>query len=144
MTIQEKAEQLSKLMGTKTKENGETIIIITAEDGTEDYETMLNLTFKVSEATNLSMDSVYSFTYEALQAYADADDKDIDDVAFNLEADVYTGALTAWLSENVNHVYYLTEALQEYQPTNGFSALTLAQQKAKSEVAGTVLEYLNA
>ena len=51
------------------------------------------------------------------------------------EADVYTSNLTAWLNARNDHVYYLTEALEEMEIKNGFQALMAAQQRHKEEVA---------
>ncbi|MCD6436223.1 MAG: hypothetical protein J7L15_07525 [Clostridiales bacterium] len=55
--------------------------------------------------------------------------------------DVYTGRLTEWLNESINHEYYLTEAIKE-GATEGFKALMLAQFKAYEEAFYKVIEFL--
>lgn len=60
-----------------------------------------------------------------------------------LEPDVYTSNLTAWLNEYNDHVYYLTQALEEYGMTDGFQALTVAQSIWLEDIANAVLEALD-
>jgi hypothetical protein len=45
----------------------------------------------------------------------------------DIEPDIYTHDLTGWLHSNVEHVYYLTEALETWEPKDGFALLTIAQ-----------------
>jgi len=136
MTIQEKAEKLVSGM-THTVRGDKTIVIIKYG---ELHDTLLNITFEVSEATSLSMDSVYKFTYEALVALSENDDTD--EARESIEADTYTGELTAWLAENVNNVDYLTQALKEYTHDDGYQALATAQLLAKQEVFDTVVSEI--
>ena len=88
--------------------------------------------------------------YEISEAIQDC--KDIQEVQSEIEAlepdtepDVYTSELTNWLSSNIDHVYYLTEAL-EYGANDGFQLLQQAQslhiQEVKGLVKQSLLDYL--
>ena len=148
MTIKniiKKANTLYEAMETKQRgeePNNKTITIL--KEG-KYHQKLLNLTFKVSEETSLSMDSVYMFVYEVLAHISESQATSIQELEENIldiEPDVYTGELTDWLGENNNHVYYLSKALDEYGMTDGFQALGVAQQMAKQEVAQIVLQEL--
>lgn len=118
-----------------------TIVII--KDNAEDYKKLVDLTYFVNSETSLSMDSTCQFTMQALGLLADSEAKNEDELSeLEPEADVYTGELTAWLAENVNHVYYLTEALETFSDSDGFQALTMAQYLAKREVLTLVVRFL--
>lgn len=47
---------------------------------------------------------------------------------------VYTSDLTAWLNEDDNNVNYLTDALEEFNITDGFQALEMAQLLYKESI----------
>jgi hypothetical protein len=55
---------------------------------------------------------------------------------------VYTYDLTKWLNDDVYNVYYLSEALEEFDEKDGFKLLMMAQYKAIDEVFGAVVELL--
>ncbi len=57
-----------------------------------------------------------------------------------LEADVYTPDLTGWLNEDIQNINFLSEALEEVNPKNGFDALATAQFFYKQEI---LTEFLN-
>jgi len=85
-------------------------------------------------------DTTYEFIDDALDIICeledDAPEDDIRETIFErTEADVYTSNLTAWLHARNDHVYYLTEVLEEMDIKDGFQALAAAQQKHKEEVA---------
>lgn len=82
----------------------------------------------------------YQFIHEALDAISETDNyEDID-----LEADIYTNDLTKWLHSRVDRVYYLTQALEELEPKDGFQALAYAQYLEKREVLDSVKQSLEA
>lgn len=144
--IIKKAQYLYEGMDWQKRKEGQdnetTIAVIVDREGKR-YQELLDLTFKVSEKASLSMDAVYSFTLEALKHIADSTATSMDDLEYpELEADVYTSDLTEWLNERNEHVYYLTEALRDFDCKDGFEALTYAQLKAKEEVFSIVLEHL--
>ena len=108
------------------------------------HKACVKLTFRVSEETSLDYDSCYDFTASALDAIAEAntDDEDVARERLNeLEPDIYTADLTAWLAKSNDNVYYLDEALKQGEP-DGFTALSLAQKLAMDEVGEIVLQYI--
>ena len=127
------------------EDNGRVIIKDEEKIGEKLHQELLDLTFKVSEETQLSMDSVYGFTQNALVFISDStadNEDDLREAGYEIEADSYTGQLTGWLAQNNNHVYYLGEAISEYGASDGFQALAVAQQQAKQEVFNIVLDYI--
>lgn len=85
-------------------------------------------------------DERYCFIVEALDALAEADDPD--EAEDEIEADVYTADLTAWLHSHVSRIEYLEEAIREHGVREGFAALQLAQYLERREVFGAVRGFL--
>lgn len=83
-----------------------------------------------------------AFIRDALLLMAGAYEDDLYDTVSEVEADVYTSTLTAWLHSSPSRVYYLTEVLEEYEPRDGFEALALAQYSERREVYMLCLQYL--
>lgn len=147
MKITDKASELYQHMDWQDLDDGTKRVIVTADATSDPFRELVALTYEVSKNTSLSTDSVYRFTMEALGFIADQDeDATADEIQENIysdcEPDVYTSQLTEWLNENNNHVYYLTDVLEEYQLQDGFELLRVAQSKAKEEVYTAVLEFL--
>jgi hypothetical protein len=142
------AKTLHAGMGYKTFDKGQTnertIAIFEDKEGSI-HDELLNITFEVFEQCCLGMDSTYQFTMEALALIADCDatdENELHNLDCEIEADVYTGELTHWLAENINHVQYLTEVLERDRITDGIQAIMAAQVAAKTAVFNTVLAYL--
>lgn len=142
--LQTKIDQLNKVFEYKTRErNGETenFACITLNCPQEIKTLLFEHNFEIR-------DFYYEVGVEAMDnimVYLKQNDYDLntlDDFDFYdyIEADSYTWDLTKWLHENVENVYYLSDVLQESQPTDGFTALALAQQKAMYEVYSLILE----
>jgi len=60
-----------------------------------------------------------------------------------LEADIYTTKLCKWLANHPDHVNYLTQAITDYGITDGFSALTQAQQLALEDVGHQLVDAIS-
>lgn len=89
----------------------------------------------------ISHDSAYRFAVETLDLIEDADDEDeAERMIEEMEPDVYTSSLTEWLNEHNAHVYYMTQAAEEYGTTDGFNQLQVAQKLCMEEVAREILE----
>lgn len=91
--------------------------------------------------------TTYEFIDDALNIICDLDDEatedDIQEVIYErTEADIYTSDLTAWLHARNDHVYYLTEVLEELDIKDGFQALSAAQARHKEEVAFGLINEL--
>ena len=91
-------------------------------------------------------DDMYKRIYFMLDSFANTDedyDKDsIQETIYEIESDCYTADLTNWLHDNINNVYYLTEALEEMEIKNGFQLLQAAQQKYIQEIGTALLEAI--
>lgn len=85
--------------------------------------------------------TIYAFISKCADAIADAAD-DLNDAISAIEPDIYTHNLTAWLNARVDHVYYLTEVLQESEVKDGFQLLAAAQQKQIQEIGFALISAL--
>lgn len=107
---------------------------------------MRDVVFAASD--NTSFYTVYDFVNEAVGVIADCEDDEdeIRDAINEIEADVYTAELTAWLAENVNHVNFISDVLSEFGEDigDGFQLLAAAQAEHKHQVANAVYEALKA
>jgi len=65
-----------------------------------------------------------------------------DDPLLEIEPDVYTHDLTEWLHDTHYNVHYVTQAIEVFGITDGFKALSAAQQIALQEVAHRLIDYL--
>lgn len=57
--------------------------------------------------------------------------------------DVYTFNLTAWLHSNNSRMYYLTEALENYDISDGFQLLQMAMAFEVEEVISSFISQAN-
>jgi len=137
-----KPESLQKLAGfyekfftKKKRDNGEEFWLVT-DDAPEE------LTELIREAHDdmFPDDYKYEFIRDALSDYSNFEEPD--EIMEVIEADPYTAGLTHWLASNINRVYYLTEAIEEFEPKDGFQALSLAQYREKSDVYQSVRNSL--
>jgi hypothetical protein len=65
-----------------------------------------------------------------------------DDIIYNIEADIYTANLTAWLASDIKNVYYLTEVLESMDIKDGSQLLSYAQIEQKREIYEIAFEFL--
>jgi hypothetical protein len=135
-TVNELAREALEWFITDTRDNGEEFI--KTKDGRPDW--LENLIFTAHDDM-LPDDYRYKFIEDALIMIADQDeDADLDRP--EIEADIYTSDLTKWLHSRNDRVYYLTEALEEYEIKDGFRALQAAQLREREEVYFSVLNGL--
>ena len=88
-------------------------------------------------------DNVYRWINNILSTLADNDcetEESAQDLLYEMEPDVYTSDLTAWLNARNDHVYYLTQALEEHDCKDGFQALTLAQKCYIEEIGRALID----
>lgn len=88
----------------------------------------------------------YSFARAAADAIAEADDDDdLDELADQLEPDIYTAELTSWLGSHSYRPAYCDEAEAELGPTGGtIERLQAGQLQERREVFAAVLSELRA
>ncbi len=144
MTFLEKANSYLNVLEIKNRESDNKTIAVTKEQAfnTPEYEELTHVLWNI----NMSIDSVWMFTHEALTALTDQEpetEETAHEIIDEIEPDAYTGELTAWLAENTNHVYYLSEALETYESKSGFEALAIAQQLAKQEVGHLIVDLIS-
>lgn len=133
-TIQEVAGEMSANLETKTRTNGEQYIC-----NKVNVEWQKDIIRK-AHGDKLPDDYVYRFISQALDVILEAEDGAEEDAIYTIEPDCYTSDLTNWLASRNDRLYYLTEALEEYEIKDGFQALAAAQQKEIQEVALALLE----
>lgn len=134
--VSELAREALEWFETGTRDNGEKFV--KTKDGRPDW--LENLIFTAHDDM-LPDDYRYKFIEDALQYISDQDE-DADLERPEIEADTYTSELTKWLHSRNDRVYYLTEALEEYEINDGFQALYLAQLCERGEVYDSVLSSL--
>ena len=87
-------------------------------------------------------DDIYDRIHDAVDVLseldADADEDAAQERIQEIEPDVYTSDLTAWLNSHNGNVYYLDEAIAAGY-TDGFAALAYAQSCYISEIANATL-----
>jgi hypothetical protein len=90
-------------------------------------------------------DFIYSRIVEALDCLVEREPEDEDKARerlYELEADIYTSDLTAWLNSSNTRLYYLTEVLEQFGCKDGFQALAIAQKLEIDEISNSVLNYI--
>jgi hypothetical protein len=93
------------------------------------------------------LDPAYEEAGQILEAIAYLDsDVDPDDIfgeiVSDLSPDVYTSDLERWLTSNLNHGYYMTQALEEFGAKDYFVQLTTAQTLYLEELANALIAQL--
>ena len=135
------ATEMSKAFEHKTRDDGSEFVCLKA--GAPGW--MVDLIHTVHD-DKLPDDTTYQFIEMAVDAIAEGDDDatedDIQERLYEIESDIYTSDLTAWLNARNDHTYYLTRALEEFGIEDGFGALSIAQKIQIDEVSAAVFEAL--
>lgn len=101
---------------------------------------------RLSNALNeaeIGEDYSYEWATDALVAFSDCETvDDMEQVLNEMEGDVYTSDLTEWLNASNYHVYYLGQAASEYDLTDGFELLGMAQVLAMREIYYPIMEVV--
>jgi hypothetical protein len=134
-SIQKLAEQLSAAFETKKRNDSNEFVSL--KDGSPEWMTDV---IRSAHGDKLPDDTTYAFIERAADAIADSEDPQ--DAIAEIEPDAYTAGLTAWLNARVDHVYYLTEVLEESDIKDGFQLLAAAQQKQLHEVGYALVSAL--
>jgi len=131
-----------KLMHYFKQENGKITI---TDEGLSD-QTFMDMWHGLSD---IQMDREHKMLF-AQDFLSDLSDNDIgfidNDLMFEFadnDTDIYTSDLTAFLCASDSNVYYLTQAIKEYQPNDGFEALQIAEMLGREEVYQAIADYLN-
>ncbi len=129
----EMLDALEHKMRDKEDENSGYWSFISAKK--EDW--MHNIVYK-AHGERFPNDYIYEYCVDALELISDSDNVDnARECIYEVEADVYTHNLTAWLHDHIANAYYLEDVVG-----SGVELLAEAQRKAKIEVAESVLNQL--
>ena len=134
--VNELAKEALEWFTTDTRDNGEEFV--KTKEGRPDW--LENLIF-TAHGDMMPDDYRYKFILDALEIIANSDQEAELDYP-EIEADIYTRDLTAWLHSRNDRICYLTEALEEYEIKDGFWALQEAQLREREEVYFSVLNSL--
>jgi len=111
-----------------------------------EYEEMSNLIHELGE--EMDEDSAYEFTARCLSWLYNEEIEDCDEARDKMDEVVdnavsgYTTGLTEWLNRSTVNVEWLTEALKEFQPEDGYKALSETQYLCIKRVFEKVLDFL--
>jgi len=148
-TILDKAEAMRQLFTTSTRDDGTKYVHLKGFAGKQYPQWMQDVCF-AGHLDTMPDDHYYKAIEEVIDAICEMDadeepDRDaiLEHLNETIEADVYTSALTAWLNSDNGHVYYLTQAAEEYGTTDGFNMLMLAQKLWLDEIASAVVAALD-
>ena len=138
MKTKEKIDLMYEAFTTKKRDNGEDFYLL--KDGSPQW--MTDVVHAVHGDT-LPDDTIYKMIYDALSTLTELDEEaeedKMRDAIYSMEPDVYTSNLTAWINKRNNHVYYLTEALEEFDIKDGFQALSMAQKMQMDEIGDALI-----
>lgn len=133
-TIQSVATEMYKNLEQKERTNGDKYIC-----PIKTIEWQQNI-IRSAHGDKLPDDYVYEFIYEALERLSDSDEGNEDEALYSIEPDVYTSNLTKWLNSTAKRVYYVTEALEQFEPKDGFALLSQAYNLEQVEVGQALLQ----
>jgi hypothetical protein len=138
--LHELAGDLYDALETRKRNNGKEFICL--KDGSPDWMTEV---ISTAHGDAMPDDTIYGIIERAAGALHDAEAEDEDaaqEAIYELEPDCYTNDLTAWLHKRVDHVYYLTEVLEDGGCEDGFQLLMAAQSKQIQEIGGQLVSAL--
>lgn len=139
MNIQELASAYQSCFEKITRDNGETVWIIS-----DIFDKCDNLTNMIRSAHGdmLPDDWRYEFIVEALSDLADCNDPD----EVYPEPDIWNHDLLKWVGSHLDRVWYVDEAVQEYgidaRDFSLISTLQMGQTREKEEVLEVVRSHL--
>lgn len=138
MDINEKAQALYDALETKTRDNGDKFVSL--KDGSPEWMTQV---IREIHGDKLPDDTTYEFIERCARAIEDVDAGEMQDAISEIEPDCYTNDLTGWLHARADHVYYLTQALEDYGPfDDGFKLLATAQKMHIDEIGSALIAAL--
>lgn len=135
-TVKELASELQQAFVTSKRNDGAEYVHL--KDGSPDWMTEV---IRDVHGDKLPDDTVYSLISRCVDAIADGGD-DPQESLDDIEPATYTNDLTAWLHARNDHVYYLTEALEESEFKDGFALLSYALSIQIREIGGALLAAL--
>jgi len=149
LTIRDKAKQLEQKLIIKTRDDGSNYICIDGLAGKDYPEWMQDVTM-AGHLDTLPNDESYKAISSIISSIVELDDDitNTDDILEELrdggymEPSVYISDLTGWLHSNNSYVSYLDDAMQEYNPIDGYQLLAMAHGIWLDETAAAVVRAL--
>lgn len=136
-TVYSLAKILSDALETKTRANGDKYL--SRKDGSPAW---VQEVIQAAHGDKMPDDTTYAMIYNAASTIADIqspwEDAPLEAIQ-EMEADIYTSDLTAWLHARVDHIYYLNQALEDFGPFEEGTALLMAAQKIQMDEVGSAL-----
>jgi hypothetical protein len=139
-TFIEKVGLMADAMERKSRDNGDEFYCL--KDGSPDW--MRNVVHAV-HGDKLPDDSTYQTIARVLDAINDEKAENEDEareVVQEMEPTPYIHELTDWLSARADHVEYLTEAMKEFSPADGFALLTSANYLYIQEIGNSLISEI--
>jgi len=133
--VKDLAEKLGQALTTDKRDNGSEFVHL--KDNAPAWMTEV---IRSVHGEKLPDDTTYAFVSKCADAISEHDDPN--DAITEIEPDIYTQDLTAWLHSRADHVYYLTEVLEESEVKDGFQLLAAAQQKQIQEIGFALVSAL--
>lgn len=141
-TIKGLAEEMSQALEWKERNNGSKFVSL--KNGSPEW--MHDVCWRAhNNGETLPDDTIYEFIDKAVNALSECSGNslpDLQEAIDQIEPDIYTSDLTSWLGARVDHVFYLTEALENSESRDGFQVLLDAQSIQINEVSSAVLAAL--
>lgn len=140
MDVKTLATQLDAAFDHRTRDNGDAFVCL--KDDSPEWMTTI---IRTAHGDKLPNDTVYAIIEccaDAIASYGVEGKYAAQDAITEIEPNAYTHELTGWLNARVDHVYYLTQALQECEPKDGFQALAIAQQLQIREIGDALVSAL--
>jgi hypothetical protein len=133
-SVQALAKELSAAFTHDKRNDGQEYVHL--KNGSPEWMTEI---IRAIHGDKMPDDTTYAFIEQCADAIADASDDNEDairEAIDDIEPDSYTSNLTGWLHARVDHVYYLSEVLDEMggDVKDGFQLLAMAQKKQIDEI----------
>lgn len=141
-TIKNLIDELAENIERRKRNNGDTFYCL--KDNSPEW--MTDVIFK-AHGDRMPDDDVYNRIYDIVNHISGYENietlEDAQDALNEIEPDIYTSDLTAWLHSRNDNIFYLTEVLEEAGAKDGFQLLSQAQYKYIMEIGESLLDSLN-
>lgn len=145
MKLQNKIQKYSDMFESKTRENGESYVVLKKDRADKLQESVYQ-----AHGDRMPNDWIYGTYADLMQRLTEYDINSIDDVyeyqgeIVDGAVDVYTADLTQWLADDIRNVDYITQAVDTFgNQKDGAGLLATAQYMAIDEIYGHIINLLS-
>ena len=132
------AAELAANLETRTRTNGDKFVCLV--DGSPEW---MKDVIHAAHGEAFPNDTTYELIRRNVNALSEIDESDAEDAVdavYEIEPPIYNAELTAWLSESLDHIDYVDQALEEFgSDLGGVVALLSAGWKKQQEEIGNLL-----